>query len=174
MPKQPQEQPQKQPQKLPPAGAKRSRLVNQVLLDRMVELRRQGFSLEQIAAKVQRSERTVRRYVQGVTPQLQLPTAPKRVDVVLALAKVIVYYRTKWGLSGKEVDYFHKKLRKELGKKDPMTLEWMSTDPAARQEFLLKEFLPRAFSEIKTIRMIDEKIAMFGSTWVEDENDDPT
>ena len=63
-------------------SAGRPRLVNQVLLDRMVELRRQGFSHQQIAEKVQPSERTVRRYLQGVTPKLELPAAPKRVDVL--------------------------------------------------------------------------------------------
>ena len=34
----------------------RPRKVNQVLLDRMVELRKQGFSCREIAQKVQRSE----------------------------------------------------------------------------------------------------------------------
>ena len=58
------------------------RKVNQVLLDRMVELRKQGFSHREIAQKVNRSVRTVGRYLRGVSPQLQLPTTPKRVDVL--------------------------------------------------------------------------------------------
>src|SRR5258708_15500182 len=56
----------------------RPRLGNQVLLDRMVELREQGFSHQEIAEKVDRSPRTVRRYTKGVSPRLELPTQPKR------------------------------------------------------------------------------------------------
>src|SRR2546430_11419661 len=53
--------------------------ISQVLLDRMVELRKQGFSHHEIAQKVERSVRTVGRYLRGVSPQLRLPTTPKRV-----------------------------------------------------------------------------------------------
>ena len=60
----------------------RPRKVNQVLVDRMVELRKQGFSHWEIAQEVKRSVRTVGRYLRGVSPQLYLPTTLKRVDVL--------------------------------------------------------------------------------------------
>ena len=50
----------------------RPRMVNQTLLDKMVALRRSGYSLREIAEKVGRSERTVRRYVKDVEPQVEI------------------------------------------------------------------------------------------------------
>src|SRR5438128_12663114 len=78
----------------------RPRKVNQVLLDRMVELRKQGFSHREIAQKVNRSVRTVGRYLHGVTPQLQLPTTPKRVDVLTwCSARVLAWVRPRRNLT---------------------------------------------------------------------------
>lgn len=135
--------------------AGRPRLVNQVLLDRMVALRRQGFSLHEIAEKVHRAERTVRRYLKGVTPKLELPTAPKRVDLLARYCQLILQFRPKLRLSTDEVDLVLKKLRKALEQKDPLTLEWLATDPRARGDFLLKEFLREAMSDVRTRRDIE-------------------
>lgn len=69
--------------------------MNQVLLDRMVELRKKGFSHREIAQKVGRSERTVRRYTKGISPRVELPMQPKRVDVLVAYSKVILALRER-------------------------------------------------------------------------------
>ncbi|HKV45384.1 MAG TPA: hypothetical protein VJT32_12040, partial [bacterium] len=53
------------------------------------------------------------------------------------------------------VDLVLKKLRKALEQKDPLTLEWLATDPRARGDFLLKEFLREAMSDVRTRRDIE-------------------
>lgn len=47
----------------------------------MAGLRRQGFSFEEIGARVHKSERTARRYVGKVEPQLQIPKGNQQRDV---------------------------------------------------------------------------------------------
>ena len=139
-------------------------MVNQVLLDRMVALRRQGFSHQQIAEKVKRSERTVRRYLRGVAPKLELPAAPKRVDVLQRCTQLILLWLPKLKLDTQEVDIVLKKLRKTLEQKDPLTLEWLATDPRARRDFLVKEFLREAMSDIRErrdIQRIKEELGGF-------------
>lgn len=94
--------------------------MNQVLPDRVVALREQGCSHREIAQKVDRSERTVRRYTKGVSPKLELPTQPKRVDVLVACSNVILGLRQRLELDTAEVDVVLKLLRKALGTKDPL------------------------------------------------------
>jgi hypothetical protein len=53
-------------------GAKRRR-VTQETIDEMADLRRQGLTFVDIGARLGCSERTARRYVGNVEPQLQLP-----------------------------------------------------------------------------------------------------
>lgn len=163
----------RKPFKKPEENTGRARLVNQVLLDRMAVLRRQGFSHQEIAEKVQRSERTVRRYLRGVTPNLKLPTTPKRVDVLVACSKLVLLWRQRLDLSVQEVDIVMKGLRKALEWKDPLTLEWMATDPRARLDFLLKEFLRDAMSDINVRRDIQRIRDELGGFIEEVENETP-
>lgn len=142
----------RKPTKKRAVSAGRPRLVNQVLLDRMVALRHQGFSHQHNAEKVQRSERTVRRYLRGVVPKLELPAAPKRVDVLARCTQLILQWLPKLKLDTQEVDVVLKKLRKTLEQKDPLTLEWLATNPRARGDFLVKEFLRSAMSDIRVRR----------------------
>ena len=149
----------------------RPRLVNQVLVNRMVTLRQQGFSHREIAQKVDRSERTVRRYTKGVSPQLQLPTTPKRVDVLVACTKVILELRGRLELDTAEVDVVLKALRKTLDQKDPLTLEWLGTDSHARGDFLVDEVLRKVVPGINTmrhIRRIREQLRACGGQVIED------
>ena len=149
----------------------RPRLVNQVLVNRMVTLRQQGFSHGEIALKVDRSERTVRRYTKGVSPQLQLPTTPKRVDVLVACTKVILELRGRLELNTAEVDVVLKALRKTLDQKDPLTLEWLATDSHARGDFLVDEVLRKVMPGINTmrhIRRIREQLRACGGQVIED------
>ena len=145
------------PRKLPKKAAKtpgRPRLVNQPLANQMVALREQGFSHREIAQKVGRSERTVRRYTKGVSPQVELPAQPKRVDVLVACSKVILAYRERLELDTEEVDVVLKELRRALDRKDPLTLEWLSTDRRARLDFLVDEFLRQVMPGINTMRHV--------------------
>ncbi|PYP21543.1 MAG: hypothetical protein DMD55_20125 [Gemmatimonadetes bacterium] len=138
----------------------------------MVTLRQQGFSHREIAQKVARSERTVRRYTNGVSPQLQLPTTPKRVDVLVACTKVILELRGRLELDTAEVDVVLKALRKTLDQKDPLTLEWLGTDSHARGDFLVDEVLRKVMPGINTmrhIRRIREQLRACGSEVVGEE-----
>ena len=155
----------------------RPRLVNQVLVNRMVALREQGFSHREIAEKVGRSERTVRRYTKGVSPQVELPTQPKRVDVLVACSKVILALRERLELDTEEVDVVLKELRKTLDRKDPLSLEWLATDRHARVDFLVHKVLRQVMPGINTmrhIRRIREELGAGGGEVIDEESpEDP-
>jgi hypothetical protein len=150
----------------------RPRLVNQVLVNRMVTLRQQGFSHREIADKVERSERTVRRYTKGVSPQVEVPAQPNRVDVLVACGQLILHWRKELDLDTVEVDAVLKELRKALDRKDPMTLEWFATDARARRDFLLYEFLGQVMPGINTmrhVRRIREELRACGGEVIDEE-----
>ena len=70
-----------------------------------------------------------------------------------------------------------KKLRKTLEQKDPLTLDWLATDPRARGDFLLKEFLREAMSDIRVrrdIQRIKDELGGFDDEVEEDRRDEPT
>lgn len=162
--------PRNHPKKAPKTPG-RPRLVNQVLVNRMVALRQQGFSHREIAQKVERSERTVRRYTKAVSPRVQVPAQPNRVDVLAACGRLILDLRKELGLDTVEVDAVLKELRKALDRKDPMTLEWFATDPRARQDFLFYEFLGQVMPGINTmrhIRRIRAELRAYGGEVMED------
>ena len=150
----------------------RPRKVNQVLLDRMVELRKQGFSHREIAQKVSRSVRTVGRYLRGVSPQLQLPTTPKRVDVLAwCSARILAWVQPRWKMTPKEVDVMLKRLRKVIAGKDPLTVQWLAANEEPRLRFFLDEFLPGAGRNMNTDRAFERIRIEFGGfdEWIEDE-----
>src|SRR5438093_2257500 len=150
----------------------RPRKVNQVLLDRMVELRKQGFSHREIAQKVNRSVRTVGRYLRGVSPQLQLPTTPKRVDVLgWCSARILAWVLPHWKLTPKEVDVMLKRLRKVIAAKDPLTVQWLAANEEPRREFLFYEFLPPALSIMDAFREFERIKRQCGARgeWIEGE-----
>ena len=147
----------------------RPRLVNQVVMNRMVALRKQGFSHREIAQKVERSERTVRRYTRGVRPQVAPLTKIKRVDVLADCGKIILYGRDRLELTTQEVDYLFKKLRKTFERRDPLTRDWLATDSRARVDFLFNEVLRPAMSEIKLRRWIEQLRAQVGDAGMTDD-----
>ena len=162
----------KVPQKQTKNARAAPRKVNQVLLDRMVELRKQGFSHSEIAQKVKRSIRTVGRYLRGVAPQLRLPTTPKGVDVLSwCSARIIAWVQPRWKLTPKEVDVMLKRLRKVIAAKDPLTVQWLASKEEPRLEFLLKEFLPYALGDLKTDREFERIRHELGAfdEWIEEE-----
>jgi len=109
--------------------------MNQGLLNRIVALRQQGFSHGEIAEKVGCSERTVRRYSHGVTPQLELPRQHERVDVLTVRVQSILRARTRLGLDTRETDHLIKALRKALEPMDSLAIDWLATDAQARRDF---------------------------------------
>jgi len=166
----------KRPSKQTENAPGRPRKVNQVLLDRMVELRKQGFSHGEIAQKVNRSVRTVGRYLRGVSPQLRLPTTPKRVDVLAwCSARILAWVRPHWKLTPKEVDVMLKRLRKVIAAKDPLTVQWLAANEEPRLQFLLYEFLPAALRNMNTDREFERIRQEFGGfdEWI-DEDEQPS
>ena len=145
------------------------------MLDRMVELKKQGFSHHDIAQKVKRSVRTVGRYLCGVSPQLRLPNAPKPVDVLAwCSARILAWVVPRWKLNPREVDVMLKRLRKVIAEKDPITIQWLAANEQPRLEFLIHEFLPSALGDIKTDRAFErfrQQVGGFGE-WIE-ENEAP-
>lgn len=147
--------------------------MNQLLLDRMVEVWHQGFSHREIAHKVNRSLRTVGRYLRGVSPRLQLPTTPKRVDVLgWCSARILAWVRPRWKLTPTEVDVILKRLRKVIAEKDPLTIQWLSTAEEPRQQFLLYEFLPGALRNMDTDRQFEHIRHMVGGGFAEGPDED--
>ena len=149
----------------------RPRKVNQVLVDRMVELRKQGFSHWEIAQEVKRSVRTVGRYLRGVSPQLYLPTTLKRVDVLAWCgAWISGWVRLRWKLTPHEVDVMLKRLRKTIAEKDPLTVQWLAANEEPRREFLFYEFLPPALSMMDGFRQFERIKRQCGgcSEWIEE------
>lgn len=139
------------------------RLVNQRLINQMAALRRKGFSHGEIAEKVERSERTVRRYTKGVTPQLEIPTQPEPVDVLSACARLILAWRGQLHLDTRETDRVIKALRKQLEGIDPLTMKWLGTDRQARRDFLVEFLRPtlRHINEVRQIQRIEAEIGVF-------------
>jgi hypothetical protein len=135
----------------------------------MIELRKQGFSCQEIAQKVQRSERTVRRYTRRIRPEVVVLTAPKAVDVLAACGKIILYGRDRLELTTQEVDFLFKKLRKTFEARDPLTRDWLATDSKARVAFLFNEVLRPAMSEIRIRRWIQQLREQVGSEEMTDE-----
>ena len=137
--------------------------VNQPTLDRMVELRQQGFSMMEIAADVGRSERTVRRYVRDVTPELRVDDQNVGVDVFDWCAGELLKYKPKLGLTVRELDGLVKKLRPALEAKDEWLLSRMSEDDALRREFLWRDFWPRVAGHLRATRSIRRVMRELGA-----------
>src|SRR6185437_8415999 len=147
----------------PDTGNGAGKRVNQPVLDRMVELRQQGFSMKGIAADVMRSERTVRRYLRGVAPELHVDDQnTTSVDVFEWCADELLKNRQRLGLSLRTLDLLVKRLRPVLGAKDEWTLSRMAENESLRWEFLWKEFWRSVVPEIRNARAIRDIFAELG------------
>src|SRR5437762_12240397 len=78
--------------------------VNQKMIDRMIELRGQGFSHVAIGKRLGCSERTVRRHTQGVSPRLVHASDPKRIDLLTWCGVNIFAVKDRLNLSVRETD----------------------------------------------------------------------
>jgi hypothetical protein len=136
-----------------PSAARKSegapkRRVNQESIDEMAELRRQGLSFADIGARVGCNERTVRRYVGQVQPQLHLPEAvpvpevqdPRRMREALAreLSSTLYNHRPspQPSLSVAFMAEATKLIQEGLEEVPPLTLELMQQDEELRKNFL--------------------------------------
>ena len=113
----------------------------------MVSLRRDGFTMKAIAEKVGVSERTVRRYVRGVEPDIRMPSELDSneltdgfYDQVLASRRRIVAIASEdWAepveLGIEAVDSAMKSLRKLLAGMENVSMRKLGADESLRAEF---------------------------------------
>ena len=136
-----------------PAGrGGRPRRVNQDVLDEMHRLRRSGYANREIAEKVGRSERTVRRYVGEVEPDVKLrPDFGATELMAWFYEKILVDRRSlvaavlkEWGevfeLGVDAVDETTRALREHVRALDEITIKKMAADESYRLEFY-EEFM---------------------------------
>ena len=64
-----------------------------------------------------------------------------------------------------------KRLRKVIAEKDPITIQWLAANEEPRLEFLLREYLPAACSNMKSDREFERIRQEFGGfdEWIEEE-----
>lgn len=130
-----------------PHNAPRRR-VTQGAIDKMAELRQQGVSYREIGARLGCSERTARRYVGQVQPQLHLPEAvpvpevqePRQMREALAreLSNTLYNHRPspQPSLSVAFMAEATKLIQEGLEEVPPLTLELMQMDEELRKNFL--------------------------------------
>ncbi len=140
------------------APPRRPRRVNQELLDQMVSLRRDGFTMKAIAEKVGVSERTVRRYVRGVEPDIRMPSELDSneltdgfYDQVLASRRRIVAIASEdWAepveLGMEAVDSAMKSLRELLAGMEIVSIRKLGADESLRDEFF-REFMTHVLGD---------------------------
>ena len=151
--------------------------MNNVLLDQMVALRRDGFTMKVIAEKVRVSERTVRRYVRGVEPDIRMPSeldsdelTESFYDQILACRRRIVataaeLWDEQFELGFEAVDSTMKSLRKLLAGMEKVSIRKLAADESLRAEFFL-EFMTHVrqdwVNELDTVRFLREFDRKFG------------
>jgi len=121
--------------------------VTQGAINKMAELRQQGVSYQEIGARLGCSERTARRYVGNVQPQLQLPEAlpepeekdPGEMRRWLARSYSLQLYNSKDypppRLSVTWMAEAIRTLEEKLQEVPALILELMMKDPAMRMRF---------------------------------------
>lgn len=140
--------------------------MNQETLDKMSSLRRDGFTMREIAERVSRSERTVRRYVKNVQPQIRMPADLTSddftdwfYDQVLASRRSLVaaaseHWDETFELGLEAVDSAMKSLRELLAGMEEVSIRRLEADESLRGEFF-DEFLKNVArdwaSDLKTI-----------------------
>ena len=136
--------------------------VTQGMVNRMAELRRQGLTFQEIGARVGCSERTARRKVGQVEPQVKLPPnrpEPERDPDVLRerLARIFAAHLQKgwerWP-SARFVAEANRQFQERLAEMDPQTLHLVSVDARVRSKLFLEVAGPlyRDFVSITRMR----------------------
>jgi len=116
----------------------RPRRVNQVLLDHMVELREQGFTSRGIAAEVGVSERTVKRYVSGVSPSLHRKPGLDSQEMLARLFNWVISLCRLMRLGFKDENKLALALREEVEGLDDLIVDQLREDERARRKFFIE------------------------------------
>ena len=167
----------------------RPRRVNQDVLDQMRRLRRSGYTLREIAEKVERSERTVRRYVKDVEPDVRVrPDFGTNQLMVWFSEKILEYRRSliaymqeEWDevleLGVEAVDEATTELRKRLEAMDKITIKRMMTDDTEFRQEYFEEFMTPVLRNwasnlnfLRNVRQLREAAGPSG--WLEDDDHD--
>ncbi len=166
-------------------------MVNQTLLDKMVALRRCGYSMREIAEEVDRSERTVRRYVKDVEPQVELrdvfDTAQLMdwfYDEVLARRRWATtqageHWDESFDLGVEAVDSTMKLLRQRVESMEEISLRRLKSDEALRRQFFEEFISPVILRWISVLRggqmqkMLDREFGPYGWEEVDEDAEDP-
>lgn len=130
-------------------------------VNRMAELRRQGLTFKEIGARVGCSERTARRKVRHVQPQIQLPRArpePERDPDALRkrLAEMFSAHLQKgwehWP-SARFVAEANRQFQERLGEMDSQTLHLVALDGRVRSKMYLEVVGPLYRDFVSITRM---------------------
>lgn len=180
---------------MPKAGSTavgRPRLVNQVVLDKMVTLRRSGHSMQEIAKKVGRSERTVRRYVKDVEPHVELREDLDSTelmdwffDELLSQRRWITadaskHWNESFDLGVEVVDSTMKVLRERVEAMEEITVMRLKADESLRRQFF-KEFMEpvllrwvRGLNVVRGRKVLDRHFGPHGWEEVDEDAGDPS
>ena len=132
------------------------RPVNQKMVDRMIALRRQGFSHLDIAHQIGCSDRSVRRHTHGVSPQLVHAGDPTGVNLLDWGGGQLGDVQRQRHLTLQELDLAIKRWRAAVSALDPLTVERLERDSKLRGAFF-DEIWPRIHLEIDTRRLNDDR-----------------
>ena len=161
------------------------------MLDKMVALRRNGYSMREIAHEVGRSERTVRRYVKDVEPHVELREDLDTVqlmdwfyDAVLAERRTIVaqateHWNESFDLGVEAVDSTMRLLRERVEAMEKTSVMRLKADESLRRQFFT-EFMPpvilrwaRGLIIVQFQKAMDREFGRFGWEEVPEDTEDP-
>lgn len=128
------------------------RSLNQRMVDRMIALRRQGFSHLDIAHQLGCSERTVRRHTHGVSPQLAHAGDQAGINLLDSGVAQLGAVQRQRHLTLEELDLAIRRWRAAVSALDPLTAERLERRPELRGE-LFDEIWPRIHLEIDDRRL---------------------
>ena len=141
--------------------------MNKKLLDRMVSLRRDGFTMKEIGEKCGVSARTARRHLHGIKPEIRMPSQLNSDELTDSFYDQVLEYR-RWIVSCASehwaepfelrldaVDSAMKSLRELFEGMEKVSIRKLGADESLRAEFL-EDFLAQIGrewkSELYTIR----------------------
>ena len=154
--------------------------ARQTAIDISVEEVKNAEAMREIAKKVHRSERTVRRYVKRIEPHVELRTDLDSIelmdwffDKVLSQRRWITaqasdYWKEEFDLGVEAVDSTFRLLRARLEAMDEVTVMKLRTDESLRRQFF-KEFVSpviirwaRGLNTVRVQKMLDRELGPDG------------
>ena len=128
------------------AGRPTRHRVTQKMVDQMAQLRREGLTFKDIGARLACNERTVRRHVGHVRPQIEAPQDKPRPDVDLGRARARLAREFAFLLQDEFelcqsvtlVDEANWRLQRRLARAHPETLQLLTQDQRMRWRFFME------------------------------------